>query len=253
MKVHSSFIKELKIASRGFYFYIELVMALIIVGLFLFAVPDNFNRQSTEYLYLDMSAQDKESYLQSLKDTQPEVEEESVKIKINDEEKEITQYTLQDKQINLIDNRQQAEFLADKEGEMVAIIQMTDKQEISYEYLLQGYESSRFRNLLKILHVKPLKELEEAVERQEVRSLSNGFKELSDKENLLPSVLLFNGALMGVFIIAAYVFLDRQEGVIKALALTPSPVWQYLSGENRSCHVNDHYLQLDGGFTNYAV
>lgn len=33
---------------------------------------------------------------------------------------------------------------------------------------------------------------------------------------------------MGLFIIAAYIFLDKQEGVIKAYAVSPSPVWQYL-------------------------
>ena len=33
---------------------------------------------------------------------------------------------------------------------------------------------------------------------------------------------------MGMFILAAYIFLDKEQGVIKAYAVTTSPVWQYL-------------------------
>ena len=33
---------------------------------------------------------------------------------------------------------------------------------------------------------------------------------------------------MGMFIMASYIFLDKKEGVIKAYAVTASPVWQYL-------------------------
>ena len=33
---------------------------------------------------------------------------------------------------------------------------------------------------------------------------------------------------MGLFIMAAYVFLDKKEGVIKAFAVTSAPVWKYL-------------------------
>jgi hypothetical protein len=36
------------------------------------------------------------------------------------------------------------------------------------------------------------------------------------------------GSLMGFFIVMAYIFLDKSEGVIKAFAVTPSSVWKYL-------------------------
>jgi hypothetical protein len=58
--------------------------------------------------------------------------------------------------------------------------------------------------------------------------MNTGLQVLSDRENALPVFLTFNGSLMGLFIVAAYVFLDKKEGVVKAFAVTPSPVWQYL-------------------------
>ena len=68
MKFFSSFVKELKIASRGFYFYIEIFMAVLILAIFIFAVPENFNTKSAEYLYLDMPEEVRISYLEAIND-----------------------------------------------------------------------------------------------------------------------------------------------------------------------------------------
>ena len=118
--------------------------------------------------------------------------------------------------------------MADKERKVAAVVKMDENYKMSYEYFLQGYESDRYKNLLKIINVESSETLEATMNNQDVRPISTDFKFLSDKENMMPSVLVFNGSLMGLFIIAAYIFLDKQEGVIKAYALTPSPVWIYL-------------------------
>ena len=44
---------------------------------------------------------------------------------------------------------------------------------------------------------------------------------------------------MGFFIIAAYIFLDKKEGVIKAYAVTPSPVWKYLLSKSHGSDNDD--------------
>jgi ABC-2 type transport system permease protein len=36
------------------------------------------------------------------------------------------------------------------------------------------------------------------------------------------------GSLMGFFIVMAYIFYDKDEGVIRAFAVTPSSIWKYL-------------------------
>lgn len=229
MKLFSSFIKELKIASRGFYFYIELFMAVLIVTIFLFAVPDNFNTKAAEYLYLDMPNQASEAYLEALADEDLDGKAEAVKVKIDKQEKKASLYTTEDQKIYLLNSREDAKNMADKERKVAAVITMDSENKVTYEYYLQGYESTKFKNLLKILHVESSETIEAAMDNQDIRPLSaTPGESLSDKENLMPSVLVFNGALMGLFIIAAYIFLDRQEGVIKAYALTPSPVWHYL-------------------------
>ncbi len=228
MKLFSSFVKELKIASRGFYFYIEIFMAALILAIFLFVVPDNFNSKGTEYIYLDMPSQASDIYLEKILDEDVDGKAEAVKIKIDKKEKEASLYTTEDKEIYILNSREDVIYMADKEREIAAVVKMDSDYNLNYEYYLQGYESDRYKNLLKILHVESNETIETVMGNQDVRPLSTNYESLSDKENMMPSVLVFNGALMGLFIIAAYIFLDRQEGVIKAYALTPSPVWQYL-------------------------
>ncbi|MGB3159667.1 MAG: ABC transporter permease [Carnobacterium sp.] len=229
MKLFSSFLKELKIASRGFYFYVELFMAVLIVAIFLFAVPDNFSNKTSEYLFLDMPEQASGVYLKRVADEDTDGKVENVKIKVGEKKTKASLYTTKDKDIYLLDSREEIKYVADKERELAAVITMESNGKLAYDYYLQGYESDRFKNLLKILHVESSETLESAMNNQEVRPLTTSSSQsLSDKENMIPVVLVFNGALMGLFIIAAYIFLDRQEGVIKAYALTPSPVWHYL-------------------------
>lgn len=228
MKLFSSFVKELKLASRGFYFYIEIFMAVLILAIFLFVIPDNFDNKSTEYIYLDMPKEASDVYLDGILSEDLDGKVETVKVEIDKKEKDALLYITEDSEIYVLSSREDIVYMADKERKVAAIVEMDNEYNISYEYYLQGYESSRLKNLLKILHVESTEIIQETMESQDVRPMSTDYEFLSDKENIIPSILVFNGSLMGLFIIAAYIFLDRQEGVIKAYALTPSPVWQYL-------------------------
>ncbi len=228
MKLMSSFIKELKLASRGFYFYIEIFMAVLILAVFLFLVPNNFDETSTEYIYLDLPTEASELFVEAIRKEDLDEKAEAVTIEVDGTEKEASLYTTANQEIYLLTSREDVIHMADTERKIAAVVKLDDDNALAYEYYLQGYESDKFRNLLKILHVESSETIETAMNNQDVRPLAENFNTLSDKENMMPSVLVFNGSLMGLFIIASYIFLDRKEGVIMAYAVTPSPVWQYL-------------------------
>jgi len=61
-----------------------------------------------------------------------------------------------------------------------------------------------------------------------VTTLGENLEKLNNRTNLLPIFLTMNAAFMGLFIIASYIFLDKEEGTIKALAVTPAKIWHYL-------------------------
>lgn len=228
MKIWSSFIKEMKIATQSFYFYIELFIALLLLGLLLFVVPDHFNQRTSEYVFYDMPVKVQQMHLEEIEAEDLTGEAETVILEMEDEEKAVPFYQTSDKEIYLLDNQEDVEYMSDKERELGVVVRMNENYQFTYDYYLQGYESSKFKNLIQLLNLESDEELMAGVEKQEMRSLEENKKQLTDKENLLPTLLIFNGALMGLFIIAAYIFLDKEEGVIKDYALSPAPLWKYL-------------------------
>jgi len=229
MKLWSSFLKELTIASRGFYFYVEIGMALILLFILLFVIPENFDSKQTEYLYLEFpNTQYRDKFIGNITDSDFEVEISEEKFKIGNEEISSTLYITADKKIYVFNSEDDLAKVSEKTHKLGKSIKMNDKNEVIYTYYTRGNETSKYLNLLKILHGPDDALLYESVESQQVRTISTDFAALSDRENVLPVFLAFNGSLMGLFIMAAYVFLDKKEGVIKAYAITPSPVWKYL-------------------------
>ena len=228
MKLWSSFVKELKIASRDFYFYIELFMAFVLLFVLLFVVPDKFVSKEEEFLYLDFPQVSLEQkYFGTFEDLDghPEI----VTLKLGKDEIPAQLYENTGTKIYVLDSEADMIRLAEGKHKIGATVTMdTDDYEMHYTYYLQGNETARLKGLILILHGQDDEALFNTADNQQVRSLTAGNVVISDRENLLPVFLTFNGSLMGFFIIAAYIFLDKKEGVIKAYAVTASPLWVYL-------------------------
>lgn len=228
MKLWHSFIKELKLAFRGFYIYIEIFMAVLLLVVLLFAVPEQFESKQAEYIHLDLPSEVETVYLNRIETVDMDGKAEIIEIKNGDGVITAKLYESVDREIYIIDNKEDLVNLADKKQTIGAVIKLDSDNNIGYEYYLQGYESQRLKNLFLIMHNEDSAILEAALDEQDVRPLSTDYELLTDRQNIIPSFLTFNGSLMGMFIIAAYIFLDKQEGVIKAYAVTASSVWQYL-------------------------
>ncbi len=98
------------------------------------------------------------------------------------------------------------------------------------------------QNLLYILHNDDLKVLLEAMENQEVRALGD-VEVLNNRANLIPAFVVLMGSMMGFFIVIAYVYLDKDEGVIRAFAVSPSAVWNTF--EQHSYYDNRYILIIN--------
>ncbi len=228
MKLWYSFTKELKLASKSFYFYIEIVMAIIILAVVLFAIPENFSNSRTEYLYLDMPEAAKTVFINTLLDEDTDGQAESVDVKVKKEILSATFYESDDKKIYIVDDEDTLIKLTEAKKQLGAVIEMNETGDIHYKYYLQGYETQRLQNLYMVIHNNDMLTLETAINAQDVRPLSDDYEVFNDREHTIPAMLTFNGSLMGMFIIAAFIFLDKEQGIIKAYAVTASAVWQYL-------------------------
>ncbi|MFC1873657.1 ABC transporter permease [Chloroflexota bacterium] len=255
MKLLSAYLKEMKIAARGFYFYIEIVMAVILLAILLFAVSETSTNSSKELIYNDMP--------QEIADNMKEMSIQEGKARFVDptefklkpaefeiayrETGETIAYDFDDEKIveletfEILDSATgklvKTVYYAETEEDMIrlaygemkvgATVVMNAVGELSYKYYLQGYETARLENLLYILHNESPNVIATMKDAQTIRTLEVT-ESLNNRENLVPVFIAYMGSLMGFFIVLAYIFYDKAEGVIRAFAVTPSSIWKYL-------------------------
>lgn len=228
MKLWYSFTKELKLASSGFYFYVEIIMAVVLLVVVLFAIPEYFDNRETQYMYLDLPDTARSAWIGRIEEEDNDGKSESVEIKAKGTTYDVDYYDTPDAKIYVAGSRQALEDIADTKDTTGIAISLDSDGTPAYTYYLQGYESQRLKNLYLAVNNSDLSSLEEGIAAQDVRPISEDYEILSDRENTLPAVLVFNGSFMGMFLIAAYIFLDKEAGIISAYAVTACSVWQYL-------------------------
>jgi len=228
MKLLGSFKKELILATRSFYFYIEIFFSLVVLAILLFAIPEEIVTTSTSYIYLNLPGEVKEEYVDGILDSESGIEQETVKIEASGKVFDARLIETDGEELYIVESKEAVETLAYSRQAIGAVIELDDNGRLFCRYYLQGYESTRLKNLLSILFTENMDVLEKRMEEQKVVRLTADYQPLNDRENAIPPLVSFSSSLLGMFIMASYIFLDKNEGVIKAYAVTPSPVWQYL-------------------------
>ena len=230
MKLWYSFSKELILSSKSWYFYIELGMAIVLLVILLFIVPEDFDSKGKEYLYLDLPQVVQERYMKNLLEEDMDAFADQVELEADNQTYKAMLYETKESKIYLLESKQALDAISNSERVPVVHVRVNENKQIVYTYYLQGYETRKLQNLLLVYHNRLAGHdvIEDYSDNIEVRRLYEDSAPLNDKENMIPVFLTFNGSLMSLFIIAAYIFLDKNEGIIKAYAITASSVWHYL-------------------------
>lgn len=203
MKFYYNFIKDMKVSFKTFYIYIEIIIALIFVAILLFVVPENFSSTLKMYTYIDSSIKSDEI--------------------VNALE------TDNSSNVILLDSMEEVMPMLEEDRNSIGIGITIDNHKIIYNVVLQGYESQKYRNIIeKSLIAEGAKALPGYVSNTKIKTLDNSSERLSDRLNILPVFLILNSAFVGLFIVATYIFMDKEEGTIRAFAVTPAKVWEYL-------------------------
>ncbi len=254
MRLLSSYKKEMIIAARGFYFYIEVFFAVIILLILMVGVKEEGISKQREFLFYEMPQAVKDAIIQKevsegrieiapptefkMKPLEFKVTNSSTGLEteyiFNEDLLKLNTYKYYDlnsgkldKTVYVTESEEDLIRISFQEKSLGASIIMDNTGELSYRYYLEGYETKKFVDLIKILHNESRESLEKAFNSQNVKKLST-VKLLNRRENLIPVVVVFMGSLMGFFIVMAYIFLDKSEGVIKAFVVTPATVGEYL-------------------------
>lgn len=203
MKVLATFIKDLRVSFKTFYIYIELVMALIFIAVLLFVIPENFTPNEVMYASIDGDTPSN--------------------MIIEELEKDGTGSVV------LVDTKEEIIRNMEEDRNSAGVIISTEDQKLSFDIILQGYENQKHRNMIeKALISYFARELPDYESVTNITTLNNRDNKLNERINLLPLFLLLNSAFTGLFIVAAYIFMDKEEGTIRSFAVTPAKVWQYL-------------------------
>ena len=230
MKLWHSFTKEIILSSKSWYFYIEIGMAVVFLLILLFLVPEEFSTKGKEYMYLDLPQVVADRFREDLLEKDIDEIAELVEVKAEKSIFKAELYETEESKIYLLDSMEALNAFSSSERVPTVHVRVDKDNQIISTYHLQGYESQKLRNLLLVFQNRKAgyDVLENYTDNLVVKSLYQDSKPLTDRQNMVPVFLTFNGSLMSLFIIAAYIFLDKSEGIIKAYAVTASSVWQYL-------------------------
>lgn len=230
MKLWYSFIKEMKLSSKNWYFYVEVGMALVLLLILLFVVPENFDTKGEEYIFLDLPQVVRDRLKEDLLEETLDGVSQLVDVEANNTLYLAELFETEESKIYLLDSLEALHAFSSSERVPTLHVWVNQDHQVVQTYYLQGYETQKLRNLLLVFQNNKagMDVMEDYADNIVVRSLYQEEAPLSDRENIIPVFLTFNGSLMSLFVVAAYIFLDKDEGVIKAYAVTASTVWQYL-------------------------
>jgi len=202
-KLLYSFLKDMKLSLRGFYFYLEIIFALIFIAVLVFVVPENFDKSKTIYAHIALDESHARIVQEALKKT--------------------------DDEIILLKSRDEIVSMLNKNRSSVGLYVSFENNKPVFEYILQGYENVKLRNILEVsIKTGFASQIPGYRSVTRTTTIDSNAQKLPDRINILPVFLALNAAFMGLFIIASYIFLDKDEGTIKAFAVTPASVTQYL-------------------------
>ncbi len=207
MRAWYSFLKDLKVSFKSLYIYIEIIMALIIVLVFVFVLPDDFSPNLTGYVYIS----------------------DSVKEYLTEDELKGFQ---EEENLVVVDDKRLIPGLLEEDRNSIGFSLYHEDEKMVYDIVLQGYEGEEAKKLMQE-GIMAYMATEFGMFESEIQylTLEDDNEKLSDRINLLPAFLMVNTAFMGLFIVSTYIFMDKEEGTIKALAVTPSRIWEYLLGK----------------------
>lgn len=203
MKVLNTFLKDIKVSFKTFYIYIEIMIAIISIAILLFVVPENFTSNFKLFVYIDNS-----------------INSDEIKNALMEENAE---------NVVLLNSMDEIEKSLSEDRSSVGVGIKIENNKIVYDFVLQGYENQQYRNLIqKSLTADEAKNMPNYKSFTSITTLETSTNRLSDRINMLPVFLLLNSAFAGLFIVATYIFMDKEEGTIRAFAVTPASVWEYL-------------------------
>ena len=257
MKLLNNFLKELRLATRDFYFLVEMVIAVLILGVLLLVVSPDGGHVSKEAVFMDMTDQQKDELLSMDGDAGRYEFKETVTFKLkpatlhytddrgnkqtlefSDRKKiKADKYYYYDANIGrhtktkyLVDNFDDMMRLSYQKKYMATQMWFGEDGMDYYKTVLFGYESEKFKNVIIASHGKTdvFRLASDMIAQKENTIFLSDHDTLNNREKYVPLLLVFLNLMMAMLIIIAYISVDKAEGVYQAITVTPFSTHGYL-------------------------
>ncbi|ABR50739.1 hypothetical protein Amet_4669 [Alkaliphilus metalliredigens QYMF] len=196
--------KDFKIAYRNFFFLIVMVVAVLLIGVVQFLIPESVNT-STNIIY---SLED-----ESIEEFQP-----------------LLTYLDAQPQNSTVASRDEIVALMKENQNTVGLRLYEMEGNPAFELIMQGYENPQSQRAL-ALTIEAILDGEtindrgiETVILRDQRSLG----EIPFNKQMVPLILLNEPVMLGFIFLAALIFMEKEEGTIKAYMISPGGVGLYL-------------------------
>ncbi len=200
MKLWASILKDIKLSMKNYYTYILLAFVAAFVITSVYLIPDEFKNEPPVYVYVDAEGPMADFVLGEMR------EDEMVIIESRDE---------------IINNMKE-------KRNSIGLNIFVNNNKMVMEFITQGYESDRLKDIMEA-HIMGWAAIEAGYEPNSfVTILESNNPNIPVNKGMLPVFLVMESAFMGLFMIAAYIYQDKEEGTIKAYAVSPATIWQYL-------------------------
>ncbi len=257
MKLWDNYKKELKIASRGFYFYMEIITAVILLAAILLFVPAETTSVSKELIYMDGPREVLDAMLaQNFGEPGQYVRAEDTAVRLRpmdltyyDEQTGIQfdksftdKVTLEletwnyynadtgalEKTVYIAASMDDMLRVARTEKWYATVVTAGEDAQPQYRLLLFGSESERYRNLISaVMGAGDTPALLKAMDAQPVETLG-AENVLNNRQSFMPMAVVIMNGLMGMLVVISYLIIDKSSGLIRAMALTPMGTRSYL-------------------------
>lgn len=202
--------KDIITGFRNYFFLVVIVVALVFAGIINFVIPENADIKPSTYYYIE--------YEGVYRDIFEDIFQESEAKHIN---------------IFRIDSREEIVRNMEKNFNSIGMVIRNIDNRPTVEFIMQGYENKEVVNTL-VLSIKD--DIDKRI-REDIEIDTQYLKDRTAQEsipfnkNVLPIFLAMEPTMLGLVMIAAFVFMEKDEGTIGAYKVSPGRIPEYLASK----------------------
>lgn len=203
----STYKKDLKLAIRSFYIYVVLFFAFIYIFVMHFAVPENT-------------------------DSNFEVLAGEGFVALSDEVKGVINESDMDENLTIVESREAILDELEHDRTATGVYYDLVDGKLQIEYIMQGFEGDTTRAMTKqITESEFAKSVDPSLEVNVTYLKGKNAESMSLASMMTPIFVVMESALMGMFLVAAYIFMEKNEGTVKAYLVSPAKTLTYIGAK----------------------